>query len=336
VPRQADAITLGRLIIVRRRSAEAPTFAHLLRHELTHVEQWHRLGYQRFARDYLREYFRGRSRRLTHHAAYLAISLEVQARRHADHPFVATMVGMAPEPITLDVVSSAHRHLGAFVSALSDDDLSQPSRLPDWSVGHVLAHLAMNARAFERVARQSSSGTPSYMYDSMEARTTDIAKHASIDASEMAQLIDDACTSMEQAWGELLSRAGGIDHLAGHAATASGSAEFSLKEVLFRRVREVEVHSIDCGLRSRTIEGWSDSFVSVDLPVQFATVSRRTTEPVHVIDEHGAHYATPAAEHRDAVHVTRRQLLAWTLDRAQPPGLPALAPWGNQSAWTAP
>jgi maleylpyruvate isomerase len=336
VPKQADAITLGRLIIVRRRSAEAPSFPHLLRHELTHVEQWHRLGYRRFVVDYLSQYLRGRLQRLTHHDAYLAITLEGEARRHADHPFVATIVGMPTTPITLEVVATAHRDLESFVAALTDDDLRKTSRLPNWTVGHVLAHMAMNARAFERVARQSMANSPSFMYDSIESRAADIETHSSSTAQQMLRIITESSSAMEDAWAQLLSRAGGIDQIAGHAATANGSPEFSLQEVLSRRLREVQVHSVDCGLRLRTVDGWSDTFVAADLPLQFATVSRRTSEPVHVVDEHGAHYATPTAESNDALHITRRQLLAWALDRAQPAGLPTLAPWGNQSAWTTP
>jgi len=52
----------------------------LMVHELTHIEQWRLLGPRRWARAYLGGYLRGRRGGLAHHAAYRAISLEVEAR----------------------------------------------------------------------------------------------------------------------------------------------------------------------------------------------------------------------------------------------------------------
>ena len=80
VPPGSAAITLGRLIIVRRRSADDQ---RLLRHELAHVRQWHELGAVGFLRRYLGAYLAGRRRGLGHRAAYKAIPLEVEAEREA-------------------------------------------------------------------------------------------------------------------------------------------------------------------------------------------------------------------------------------------------------------
>ena len=80
VPPGAAAITLGRVIVVRRRAAED---AHLLRHELVHVEQWRRLGAPRFLVRYLWAYGRWRARGHDHRGAYLRIPLEVEAEWRA-------------------------------------------------------------------------------------------------------------------------------------------------------------------------------------------------------------------------------------------------------------
>ena len=55
----------------------------LMVHELTHIEQWRRLGPLGWARSYLGDYLRGRRRGLCHHDAYRAIGLEVEARETA-------------------------------------------------------------------------------------------------------------------------------------------------------------------------------------------------------------------------------------------------------------
>jgi hypothetical protein len=75
VPPGADAITLGRLVIVRR-GAVSPM---LLRHELVHVRQWRRLGFAGFLVRYLGAYVRWRVRGYPHWAAYRRIPLEVEA-----------------------------------------------------------------------------------------------------------------------------------------------------------------------------------------------------------------------------------------------------------------
>ena len=76
VPRGAAAITLGRVVSVRRRAADD---ARLLAHELVHVRQWRELGVVGFLVRYLGAYLRWRVRGYGHWAAYRRIPLEVEA-----------------------------------------------------------------------------------------------------------------------------------------------------------------------------------------------------------------------------------------------------------------
>jgi hypothetical protein len=55
----------------------------LIVHELTHIDQWRRLGPIGWARAYLGDYVRSRRRGSPHHEAYRAIGLEVEAREVA-------------------------------------------------------------------------------------------------------------------------------------------------------------------------------------------------------------------------------------------------------------
>lgn len=80
MPPGSAAITLGRLIIVRRSAAADQ---HLLRHELVHVRQWQQLGAVRFLRQYLGAYARHRWAGLGHVESYRCIPLEVEAEREA-------------------------------------------------------------------------------------------------------------------------------------------------------------------------------------------------------------------------------------------------------------
>ncbi|HYD10746.1 MAG TPA: hypothetical protein VEA78_11635 [Acidimicrobiales bacterium] len=80
MPPGSAAITLGPLIIVRRRAAGN---VRLLRHEHEHVLQWRRFGVVGFLLRYLGAYVRWRARGYGHWAAYRRIPLEVEAEWRA-------------------------------------------------------------------------------------------------------------------------------------------------------------------------------------------------------------------------------------------------------------
>lgn len=83
VPPGAAAITVGRLVSVRSRSAGN---AHLLRHEAEHVRQYRERGLVGFLRAYLADYLRLRGRGWPHWSAYRRIGLEVEAEWRARRP----------------------------------------------------------------------------------------------------------------------------------------------------------------------------------------------------------------------------------------------------------
>jgi len=80
VPRGAAAITIGRVVSVRRRAADD---VHLLRHEAEHVRQYRERGLLGFLVTYLASYTRLRLRGWGHWAAYRRIPLEVEAEWNA-------------------------------------------------------------------------------------------------------------------------------------------------------------------------------------------------------------------------------------------------------------
>ena len=80
VPPGAAAMTLGSLIIVRREHARD---AHLLRHELVHVEQYRRQRFVPFLARYLAAYIAGRLAGYPHLAAYRRIPAEAEAEWRA-------------------------------------------------------------------------------------------------------------------------------------------------------------------------------------------------------------------------------------------------------------
>jgi len=78
VPPQADAMTLGRTVLVRPGHEASDA---LLAHELVHVRQWRQYGWFGFLRRYLGAYIANLVRLRDHMAAYRAIPLEAEARQ---------------------------------------------------------------------------------------------------------------------------------------------------------------------------------------------------------------------------------------------------------------
>jgi hypothetical protein len=81
------AMTLPWAIYVRNDVlvGDSTRMARLISHELVHVRQWQQLGTLRFLRRYLGDYLKGRRTGLGHNKAYLAISLEREAREISGH-----------------------------------------------------------------------------------------------------------------------------------------------------------------------------------------------------------------------------------------------------------
>ena len=95
VPKGADGITLGSLVIVRRGAATP----YLLRHEMVHVRQWRRYGVFGFSVRYVGSYLVWRLRRKGHRGAYLRIPMEIEADWVARRSLATAVRDELPERI---------------------------------------------------------------------------------------------------------------------------------------------------------------------------------------------------------------------------------------------
>src|SRR5581483_10528514 len=93
----------------------------------------------------------------------------------------------------LDAVMAAcqlsHRRLRHTLGRLDDGDEARASRLPDWTVGHVLTHLARNAESHIRILDGALTGEHLEQYPGgVDQRAADISAGAGRPAM---QLVDD-------------------------------------------------------------------------------------------------------------------------------------------------
>lgn len=198
-----------------------------------------------------------------------------------------------PRPTAfIDGCQASHGALEHQIAGLTDEVARQSSLLPDWTVGHVLTHLARNA---DSVVRRVEGALRNEIVDQYvggrEGRANEIEAGATRSAAE---LIADVHTT-NAAVDALLASA--PDDIWDRLSRPVGGGEQSVTKVVFSRWREVEVHLVDLGL-GYTPAQWPRGIVDEWLPSMLSGLDQRAD---------------------------RNILLAWTLGRAGPPDL---VPWG--------
>ncbi|MBN3928458.1 maleylpyruvate isomerase family mycothiol-dependent enzyme [Streptomyces verrucosisporus] len=226
--------------------------------------------------------------------------------------------GPTADPVadTAALRESTDRLLAA-VRKLDDAALAAPSKLPGWTRGHVLAHLARNADALVNVL----AGRP--MYSSAEAREADIERDAPRpqaaqleDLSGSAARLDEAMARLTgEQWGATVELRNGVTDLA--------------SSIPFRRRIEVELHHVDLGV----------GYGLADMPASFTdreleNMARRfaghpDVEPVELRVEDGRVLRTGRAAGRGERAVTvagsPTALVGWLTGRTDGTGLTASA-----------
>ncbi|WP_053174926.1 maleylpyruvate isomerase family mycothiol-dependent enzyme [Nonomuraea sp. SBT364] len=155
-------------------------------------------------------------------------------------------------------LTEATSGLLATAASLSDADVAAPSRLPGWSRGHVLTHLARNADSHVNLLTWARTGVPTPQYPDLRARTAGIEAGAHrpaagqlADLRESAARLDAAVDALpEAAW---RAQVGGLrppHHPAWY--------------VLVRRLRELGMHHVDLGAGYGPAD-WPETFVRREL-----------------------------------------------------------------------
>ncbi|MBU2665799.1 maleylpyruvate isomerase family mycothiol-dependent enzyme [Actinoplanes bogorensis] len=158
---------------------------------------------------------------------------------------------MTMDPLVmLTDVDAATDDLLRTAADLDPTAVGNPSRLPGWTVGHVLTHVARNADALTNLLTWARTGVETPPYASAEAREAGIQEGAGRPLREQLEDI--------RAAHERFADAG--------AAMPAGAWAFMLPwlgqsaaAVPWTRLREVTVHHADLGL-AYTPADWSDAF----------------------------------------------------------------------------
>lgn len=213
-----------------------------------------------------------------------------------------------PDPVRdAAAVKEATDRLLDAVAALTPSAVAEPSLLPGWTRGHVLAHIARNADSYVNLLTWARTGSETPQYASTEARDQEIEDGAGrplnehldelrISADRLAYAIEE---TPPQAW-------------AAQVAMRSGRV-IAAAEIPYRRLIEVLLHHVDLGL----------GYTCADLPEDFAL-----RELANAIDGLSGHEGVAAVRLHDTDSGEK-----WTIGAANEPDLTVSGPHTALLAW---
>lgn len=202
----------------------------------------------------------------------------------------------------------AHERLVATLEFLTDDEVRSASLLPNWTVGHVLTHIARNADGLRAMMDAANRGEVGVMYPGgAEQRSADIEAGSSRSAAELLADVTEACARLEAAWAATNPTA-----WEGTGQTMVG--QVAVSSIPFRRWRETITHHADCGFVhggvSFSWRDWPSDYVRLEL--EQMTMLYASRKPMGLT-------ALPV----EALAVDDRHRLAWLMGRATIDGLTA-------------
>jgi maleylpyruvate isomerase len=155
----------------------------------------------------------------------------------------------------LDMLESATRRLVRSVDAMADVQFAEPSLLPGWTRGHVVAHLTLNAEALAGALEGVREGRRVPMYASQEDRDRDIETLAGTAPGPLRERLLSSTTLIHHAVADLPP-----DLHDGRIERTPGSDRvFTAGRVGEMRLREVEIHHADLDL-DYTFSDWPEEF----------------------------------------------------------------------------
>jgi maleylpyruvate isomerase len=221
----------------------------------------------------------------------------------------------------IETTALAHERL---VATLRDAewDPAAPSRLPGWTLGHLVTHVARNADALRGMYEAAHRGEVGDQYPGgWEQRAADIDAGAGRDRDALVVDVAHACAALEAAW------AATTDDVWASGEGRSLIGPIRLDDWPVRRRREVEVHHVDLGLGFEP-QDWSAAFVDTEWPNSVAALAERLPSGTGCVLAPSDAEPVTVGPGGPTVAGTRRTLLAWMLGRAERADAPGITPWG--------
>ncbi|MEO1055476.1 MAG: maleylpyruvate isomerase N-terminal domain-containing protein [Actinomycetota bacterium] len=202
----------------------------------------------------------------------------------------------------VELAAGAHQQLLAALDARADGlDVTAPSALPGWTVGHVLTHVVNSGDGHARLFAAAANGEVGEQYPGgLEQRTGEIEAGAARPAQEQIDVLRRSIWHLESMWA-----ASSWD---GRGRLSLGQ-EVTLRDLPFLRAREVLLHHIDLNI----------DFGFADLPQLYVRLEIGRLEMLWKARQPMGMTALPAA----ARQAPPPERLAWLTGRGDLDGLGA-------------
>ncbi|MEV6258106.1 maleylpyruvate isomerase family mycothiol-dependent enzyme [Nocardia sp. NPDC051911] len=237
------------------------------------------------------------------------------------------MTTASQTPVHLDTVAEATARLLDTIRGLDEHAVTEPSLLPGWTRGHVLAHLARNADSLVNLLLWAHTGVEIPQYASPFLRDADIEAGAPRPLAEQLADNDVAATRFLG-----LARSLTDDAWRAQVRTRQGRP-IPATEVLWMRLQEVEIHHVDLNADYHPAD-WPASFVARILPQATADLTRLTADtPLAItIQATDTDFTAPIGPSpTDTISGPAASLAAWLLGRT--PGTDLTGPLPTLPAW---
>jgi maleylpyruvate isomerase len=219
-----------------------------------------------------------------------------------------------------------------YVNRLTDADFAEDSRLPGWTRGHLVAHLAKNAEALTRLLIWARTGVETPMYANAEQRAAEIESGAHETPAVLREAFMNASERLSSAVQELPREAWSFEVRSALGRTIPAS------EVPWLRTREVWLHGFDLGTGAQLDEIPSPVAIALveDITQSFASRVGAVSMRLRVIDSGNAESTSTTftiGEDGEQVTGTPADLVGWLSGRTQGEGvscddaLPTIPPW---------
>lgn len=213
-----------------------------------------------------------------------------------------------PERDTAAVAQATEELLRA-AGALDAQALAEPSLLPGWTRGHVLAHLARNADALVNLLTWARTGEEVAMYAPGDARDRAIEEGAGRPLADQLADLRESADRFAQAVAAMPPAAWAVQ-VAGRTGRV-----FAAAEIPWRRLIELRLHHVDLGI----------GLDCTGLPADFAA-----RELAWLVDGLTGHEGIAAVHLHDTVSGEK-----WTIGAAAEPEVTVTGATGQLLAWVA-
>jgi maleylpyruvate isomerase len=161
-------------------------------------------------------------------------------------------VGTDPLALDRDVAGATARLL-LTAAGLDDVAVRAASPLAGWTRGHVLTHLARNADGATNLLTWARTGVETPQYASLAQRAADIEAGADRPAAAQLEDLDAACARFAAAVSAMPVAAWST------VVRWTDGRESPAAQVMWRRLREVEIHHVDLGTGYQPAD-WPEAF----------------------------------------------------------------------------